>query len=272
MQAFPTTPRALYSTFWSNRALISVLIKREVLGRYRGSVMGVLWSFFNPMCMLAVYTFVFSFVFKARWGSTGGSRAEFALILFAGLIVFNFFAECVTRAPGLVLANSNYVKRVIFPLEVLAWSNAGAALFHAAVSLLVWLLFYCIGWGVPHWTMILLPVVLLPLGMISMGLSWLLASLGVYLRDVSQIMGLLTTVLMFMSPIFYPSTALPERFRPLFLLNPLTPAVEQTREVLVFGRMPDWTVLGIYFVIGMIVMWLGFAWFQKTRKGFADVV
>ncbi|ANN79918.1 ABC transporter permease [Bordetella flabilis] len=272
MQAFPTTPRAMYTGFCINRALIMVLIKREVLGRYRGSIMGVLWSFFNPMCMLAVYTFVFAYVFKARWGTTEGSRAEFALILFAGLIVFNFFAECVTRAPGLVLANANYVKRVIFPLEVLAWSNAGAALFHAGVSLLVWIIFYCIGWGIPHWTIVLLPVVVLPLGMISMGFSWFLASLGVYLRDVSQIMGLVTTILMFMSPIFYPSTALPERFRSVFLLNPLTPAVEQAREVLIFGRLPDWTVLGVYLIVGIVVMCLGFAWFQKTRRGFADVV
>lgn len=272
MQYFSISPRELSTSFWRNRALILVLIRREVLGRYRGSIMGVLWSFLNPMCMLAVYTFVFSFVFKARWGTGGGSKAEFALILFAGLIVFNFFAECVTRAPGLILANANYVKRVIFPLEVLPWSNAGAALFHAAVSLLVWVIFYCVGWGIPHPSALLLPIVLLPLALLVMGLSWILAALGVYLRDVSQIMGLLTTILMFLSPIFYPSTALPERFRPFFLLNPLTPAVEQAREVLIWGRMPDWKLLGVYFIVGLLTAWLGFAWFQKTRKGFADVV
>jgi lipopolysaccharide transport system permease protein len=272
MQRFSISPREMVASFWRNRSLIMVLIKREVLGRYRGSVMGILWSFLNPMLMLVVYTFVFSVVFKARWNVGSASKAEFALVLFAGLIVFNFFAECVTRSPGLVVSNANYVKKVVFPLEVLPWATAGAALFHGAVSLFVWVIFYCIGWGVPHLSALLLPVVVLPLVLFTIGMSWLLASLGVYLRDVAQIMGLVTTVLMFLSPIFYPSSALPARFQHLILLNPLTPAVEQARNVLVWGRAPNWLLLAGYFAIGLLVAWLGFAWFQKTRKGFADVI
>lgn len=272
MRRFSISPREMVASFWRNRSLIMVLIKREVLGRYRGSAMGILWSFFNPMLMLGVYTFVFSVVFKARWNAESTSKGEFALVLFAGLIIFNVFAECVTRAPGLIVSNANYVKKVVFPLEVLPWANAGAALFHGAISLVVWTIFYCIGWGVPHASALWLPVVILPLLLFAIGLSWLLASLGVYLRDVAQVIGLLTTILMFLSPIFYPSSALPEEFQHLLLLNPLTPAVEQARSVLIWGHAPDWSLVAGSFVIGLLVAWLGFVWFQKTRKGFADVL
>jgi lipopolysaccharide transport system permease protein len=155
----------------------------------------VLWSLFNPILMLAVYTFVFSVVFKARWSGGGESRSQFALALFIGLIVF---AECVNRAPGLVLSNANYVKKVIFPLEVLPPVALGAALFHAAVSVLVWIAFFVITVGAPHPEVIALPVVALPLMLLVAGLSWVLASLGVYLRDVGQVVGLLTTAQMFL--------------------------------------------------------------------------
>jgi len=141
MQKFPTSPKAMFESLWLNRSLIKVLVIREVAGRYRGSILGIFWSFFNPVFMLAVYTFVFSVVFKARWGLVNESRAEFSLILFAGLLIFNLFAECLNRAPSLILANTNYVKKVVFPLEILPWVAFGAALFHALVSLTVWLFF-----------------------------------------------------------------------------------------------------------------------------------
>lgn len=255
-----------------NRTLIRASIKREVLGRYRGSVLGVLWSFFNPVFMLAVYTFVFSVVFKARWSGGSDSKTEFALILFAGLMVFSLFAECINRAPGLIVSNANYVKKVVYPLEILPWVSLGAAMFHALISLGVWMLAYLIFFGVPHLTALYLPLVIMPLVLVMMGLSWGLASLGVYLRDIAQFIGILTSVLMFLSPIFYPASALPEAYRPVLMLNPLTPVIEQARDVLFFGRAPDFSIIGIYFLIGLLVMWLGFAWFQKTRKGFADVL
>ncbi len=272
MHSFPVSPVEMVASFWRNRSLILTLVKRDVIGRYRGSMLGIFWSFFNPLFMLAVYTFVFSVVFKARWGGGNNSKTEFALVLFAGLIVFNLFAECANRAPGVILANVNYVKKVIFPLEILPWVSLGSALFHAVISLGVWIAAYILLFGVPHVTMLLLPCVFLPLIFFIMGVSWALASLGVYLRDVSQFVTILTTVLMFLSPIFYPVTALPESYRSLLLLNPLMPAIEQTRDVLYWGRVPAVYMAGAYFIVTFFIAWAGFAWFQKTRKGFADVL
>lgn len=272
MHNFSISPKEMAASLWRNRSLASALIKREVVGRYRGSFMGILWSFFNPVFMLLVYTFVFSVIFKARWSGGSDSKTEFALILFAGLIVFNLFAECFNRAPGLILSNVNYVKKVVFPLEILPLVALGSALFHTLISLGVWLIAYLILFGVPHITVLLLPLVILPFLLFVMGLTWGLASLGVYLRDVSQFVGVITTVLMFLSPLFFPSSALPEEYRYLLLLNPLTPAIEQARDVLFWGKVPDLFMLSVYLLISALIAWLGFAWFQKTRKGFADVL
>jgi lipopolysaccharide transport system permease protein len=269
---FSASPRELVASLRRNRSLIAASVKREVLGRYRGSVMGILWSLFNPLLMLAVYTFVFSVVFQARWGDGTNSKSEFAVVLFAGLMMFTLFAECVTRAPSLILSNVNYVKKIVYPLEVLPIVTLLSALFHMMISLGVWLLVYGVFFGLPHFTVLLLPLIVLPFLLFIMGLSWALASLGVYLRDVSQIIGVVTSVLMFLSPIFYPVSALPEKYQHLFYLNPLTPVVEMTRDVLYWGRVPDVFVMLIYSLATAVIAWLGFAWFQKTRKGFADVL
>lgn len=273
-RSHPLSPTALLRGLWQQRDLIRQMTWREVLGRYRGSAMGLAWSFFNPILMLAVYTFVFSGVFKARWGETAGSggHGEFALILFVGMIVHALFAEVLNRAPGLVLGNANYVKKVVFPLEILPLTSLGAALFHALVSIAVLLLASLFVYGGVPWTAVLVPVVLVPLAVLTLGLAWFLASLGVYLRDVGQTIGIITTVMLFLAPVFYPVTALPEEFRVLIMLNPLTFIIEQAREVLVWGRWPDWSGLAIYFVVSGVVAWLGCAWFQRTRKGFADVL
>lgn len=273
MQNFSASPREMIASLWRNKRLISNLVRREVVGRYKGSMLGVFWSLITPVFMLAVYTFVFSFVFRARWGDGGeSSRTEFALVLFAGLIVFNFFAECINRAPSLVLANMNYVKKVVFPLEVLPWVLMGSALFHFAVSFCVWLMAYMLIVGVPHWTLILSPIIILPFIMFVMGISWALASLGVYLRDVGQIIGSVVQVLMFMTPIFYPASALPERFRVLLLLNPITPPIEMMRGVMYWGQLPSLELWLLINVVSVVVAVMGFAWFQRTRKGFADVL
>lgn len=272
MQQFSVSPREMIASFWRNRILIKAMVAREVTGRYRGSVFGILWSFFNPVLMLAVYTFVFSVVFKARWSAGSDSKTEFALLLFAGLIVFNLFAECINRAPSLILSNVNYVKKVVFPLEILPWIALGSAMFHALISLGVWFLAYFILFGVPHVTILLLPVVILSMLLFIIGLSWGLASLGVYLRDVSQFTGIITTVMLFLSPIFYPASSLPEKYRHLLMVNPLYPTIEQTREVLFWGKVPNMTILAVYLLGAALVAWLGFVWFQKTRKGFADVL
>lgn len=273
MQNFSASPKEMVASLWRNRQLIRNLIHREVVGRYKGSMLGIFWSLATPIFMLAVYTFVFSVVFKARWGAGGSdSKTEFALVLFAGLMVFNLFSECVGSAPGLVLANVNYVKKVIFPLEVLPWVRMGSALFHFLISLGVWLLAYLVFFGIPQWQFLLLPLVLLPLVLFVMGLSWALASLGVYLRDVSQIIGLAITVLMFLTPIFYPASSLPTAYQPLIFLNPLTPPIEMVRDLLYWGKLPNLSLLAIYALGSLTCAVLGFAWFQKTRKGFADVL
>lgn len=272
MQNFSSTPKEMLASAWRNRSLIRTLVKREVLGRYKGSALGVLWSFFNPILMLVVYTLVFSVIFKARWPGGSESKTEFALILFSGLLIFNLFSECISRAPGLILANVNYVKKVIFPLEILPWVALGAAIFHMLISFGVWLLFYLIFFGLPSPTLVLFPIIMVPLVLLTMGLSWLLASLGVYLRDVGQIVGVIVPVLMFLSPIFYPASAFPENYQILLHLNPLTLVIEQARDVLVFGKGINTMVFVIYAAFSMLIAWLGFAWFQKTRKGFADVL
>lgn len=272
MQHFSISPYETIGSLWRNRKLVKSLVQREVLGRYRGSIMGVLWSFITPILMLTVYTFVFSVIFKARWSSQSTSMTEFGMVLFAGLIMFNIFAECIGKAPGLILANANYVKKVVFPLDILPWVSLGSALFHAVISLGVWLIAYIILFGAPHTTALLLPLVILPLIFIIMGLSWGLASLGVYLRDVSQFVGILITLVMFLSPIFYPASALPQEYRWLLAVNPLTSVVEGARDVLFWGIVPDLEFLGTYLLSSLVFAWLGFAWFQKTRKGFADVL
>jgi lipopolysaccharide transport system permease protein len=268
----PISLAALARSLWRNRQLITQMTRREVIGRYKGSAMGLLWSFLNPVFMLVVYTFVFSVVFKARWGIGGESKTQFAVVLFVGLIVHGLFAEVLNRAPGLILANVNYVKKVVFPLEILPAITMGAALFHSLVSLLVLLIAFAIFNSYVQWTAVFIPLILLPLVILSLGFAWMLASLGVFLRDVGQTIGLFTTVMMFLSPVFFPITALPEEYRPIIMANPLTFIIEQAREVLIWGRLPDWAGLGIYTVAAIAVAWAGYAWFQKTRKGFADVL
>ncbi|WP_432723592.1 ABC transporter permease [Jeongeupia wiesaeckerbachi] len=272
MKNYSCNPKSMIVGVFHNKDLILELVKRDVIGRYRGSIMGLLWSFFYPILMLTIYTFVFSVVFKARWAGGAGSKTEFALALFCGLIVFGLFSECVARAPGLITGNVNYVKKVIFPLEVFPLVSLGASTFHFFVSLLVWLIFYIIFFGVPLVSFLLLPIVVLPLIFFTLGGSWILASLGVYLRDVSQIIGVIITVLMYLSPVFYPVSAIPERFHFYMHLNPLTFAIEQSRSIMIFGGGIDWLKWACQMGSALMFAWGGFAWFQKTRQGFADVL
>lgn len=261
------------STLFRHRALILQMARRDIAGRYRGSVMGVLWSLINPLLMLAIYTFVFSVVFKARW-QTGGeqSHADFAVILFAGVIVHTLFAEVASKAPTLITGNPSYVKRVVFPLEILPVVSLLSALFQAGISLVVLLAAQLLMAGSIPLTAPLVAVVWLPLLIFSLGTCWWLAALGVYIRDIAQAIGVVLTVLLFISPAFFSVQSLPETIRPWVQVNPLTLPMEQTRDVLIWGNLPDWSAWGIYTAIMMIFAWLGFAWFQSIRRGFADVI
>lgn len=249
------------------------MTKRDVIGRYKGSMMGLLWSLANPLLLLTTYTFVFSVVFEARWGeSRVDSRTSFAVLVFVGMIVHGLFSETLIRAPNLILANVAYVKKIVFPLEILPVVSMGASLFHSAASLLVLVVALAFLNGSLAWTVIFLPFVLFPIVVLSLGLAWGLASLGVFLRDVAHPISLFMTVLLFASPVFYPMSALPQKIQPWLMLNPLTFIIEQAREVLIFGRTPDWAGLGIYSLVALVIAWGGYVWFQKTRKGFANVL
>jgi len=266
------SPLAMVRSFLGNRVLIYQLAKREVISRYRGSLMGLAWSFFNPLLMLAVYTFVFSVVFNARWGGDVAHKGDFAIILFVGILVHGIFAECVNRAPSLIVGNASYVKRVVFPLDTLPWVAMGAALFHALVTLVVLLLAQLLIRGVLPVTALYFPLVVFPLVLFTMGLAWLLSALGVFVRDIGQMTGIFTTVLLFLAPVFYPVTALPENMRKWIYLNPLTFIIEQSREVLIWGKAPDFIGLGKYTILAAVVAWLGYVCFHKMRRGFADVI
>lgn len=234
--------------------------------------MGILWSFLNPILMLTVYTFVFNVVFRARWGGENVTKTEFAVVVFVGLIVHTLFAECVNRAPTLILNNVNYVKKVVFPLEILPWIAMGSALFHTLVSVLVLLIAIAFVQFHLNWTVVLFPLLLVPLVLLTMGISWFVASLGVFLRDVGQTTGIIMSIMLFISPVFFPASALPEEYRVLLQINPLTFIIEQARDVLIWGKPLDWLGWGIYLVFSLTAAWLGLFWFQKTRKGFADVL
>lgn len=272
-QAHPASLGAMVRSLIRNRHLIAQLTQRDVVGRYRGSVMGIAWSFLSPLIMLVIYTFVFSVVFRSRWGGTADeSRTAFAVILFSGLIVHTLFSECMNRAPTVVLGNANLVKKVVFPLEILPWVSLGSALFHAAASLSVLLVVQLLITGSIPWTAVYLPLVAVPLVIGTMGVSWLLAALGVFVRDIGQMTGMFSSIVLFLSPVFYPVASLPEKYRSWLYLNPLTSIIEDTRNVLIFGRPPDFDRLLVVLLVSLVVAQVGFWFFQRTRRGFADVV
>ncbi len=253
--------------------LIQQMSKREILIRYKGSVLGVLWSVITPMVMLTIYTFIFSIVFKAKWAvSETQSKYEFAIILFAGLLTHGFFAEVINKAPNIITGNVNYVKKVVFPLEILSFVNLLFCLFNTLLNILVLLVaIFVINKSLPV-TIIYLPLVFTPLILLSLGFSWILSSLGVYIRDISQGISIITAILTFLSPIFYPISAVPEVLRPWLMLNPLSFIIEQMRDILIWGKTPDFLGVLIYFICSSFIAWAGYVWFQKTRKGFADVL
>jgi len=256
-----------------HRYLTWQMVVRDILGRYRGSMLGLLWTMMLPLLMLAVYTYVFGIVFRARWPDMAEASAmEFAPRLFAGLIVHGLFVEVLNRGPNIIVDQTNLVKRVVFPLETLSWVVVATAVFHAAISVLVMLGFLLVIDGGLPWTVIFVPVVLATTLPLMMGLCWFLSSLGVFLRDIGQVMGVLTMVLLFTAPVFYPASRAPEALQAVLFLNPITVVVEEMRKVAITGDLPDWGALGLYTLVGLVVASLGHAWFRRTYRAFADVL
>lgn len=265
-------PVRLFASLWAYRDLVFQLARRDVDSRYRGSYLGALWSFLNPLFMLTIYTFVFSVIFKARWGLQQERRLDFALVLFCGLIVFNTFAECLGRAPSLVVGQPQYVKKVKFPLQILPIVVVLSTLVHTAVSFTVLLLGVWFGQGTMSWTVLWLPLVIVPLLLLCSGCGWFLSALGVFVRDVGHLVGLLVTSLLFLSPIFYPASAVPDWAQPVYAVNPLSIIIKQARRVVIWGQVPEWgPLLGVTAVASLVAL-AGYAWFQRTRNGFADVL
>ena len=265
-------PWAPFVSGWRNRRLIVRLTRRDIEARYRGSLLGLLWSVLVPIIMLLVYTFVFTVVFKSKWDIPAGGKGHFVLLLFCGLILFNFFAECLNRAPLILLAHTSYIKKVVFPLEILPWVVVMVALFNAAISYSILVVTYLILLGMPPITVVFFPIIILPIILFSLGLTLIFSSIGVFVRDLQQLMGLITMVVMFTSPLFYPLSSLPEKFRSIVQLSPIAIAIEESRKVLFFNQIPNFYSLSICLITAALTTWLGFVWFMKTKKGFADVI
>src|SRR5262245_23949757 len=279
-------PLRAASNLWIHRNLMLQMASREVAGRYRSSLLGMFWAIITPLLLLLIYTFVFSVVLKARWGqNTTEPAGDFAITMFCGMIVFNLFAESVNRAPTLIVSNPNLVKKVVFPLEVLVPSTVLAAGFTLAVGVGVWL----IGWllvthSMPSASILWLPVVLLPVVFLTLGVSWILSSLGVFARDMGHIVALVTQMLFFTTPVFFRPDVLKKPFRTVINLNPLTHVVEDARRVMMgdyYWRVldqpggpthPTWETWGVNVLASGLVALLGYAFFVKSKRAFSDVI
>lgn len=254
---------------WS---LAVALTRREIEQRYKGSVGGVAWYVVQTLLLVAIYSLVFGAIFSARWIEAGREPTSFTLALFLGLLFFNLFSECMQRAPTLMLSNVNYVKKIVFPLEILPVVTLAAALCNMAIGFAVFFATAALLQVSVSWVSILLPLIVAPFAMLVLGVMWLLASLGTYLRDVGHAIGMLVTLTMFLSPLFYPSAVLPAELRPVVAFNPLTFPMESARNAVLFGILPDPLNFVVYGAVALAVMALGYRWFTSTRRGFADVL
>ncbi len=264
-------PLQVFNTLWHHRDLIAQLVKRDILTRYRGSFGGIVWLLLTPLLMLSLYTVVFGIFMKVQFpGAT--SNMMFSLIIYVALIILNFFSECVSRSPTIIASNPNYVKKIVFPLEIFPWVIVGSALFHTLVNSLILALFCLIILGKVHLTILLFPFLLFPLMLMTLGLSWFLCSAGVYVRDIAQMMGFILQIIMYLSPVFYSISTLQPKYQKILLMNPLTYIIEQARALVLFGHPPQWQGFVLYLMMSIGIAWLGYIWFQKTKDGFADVL
>jgi lipopolysaccharide transport system permease protein len=266
-------PLRMAAHLYGHKDLIARLAWRDTVERYRGSYLGVVWSFITPLLMLAVYALVLGVIFSIKWGAGQNEGfLDIGLTLFCGLILFNVFAESILRAPELILSNPNYVKKVIFPLEILPVAILCSSLVQAVISLTILIAALVLFKGTFSWTIYLFPLVALPLLMLTLGLSWFLSSLGVFVRDIGHPIGIVVQILLFISGIFFPLSAVPEAYRLFIQLNPLTVILENSRKTLMWGAYPDWEWMALIGLLSLIVLQLGYAWFMKTKRAFADVI
>ncbi|WP_243713592.1 ABC transporter permease [Luteimonas terrae] len=255
-----------------HRALIRELTRREIGGRYRGASLGVLWSLASPFILLCIYTFAFGTVMGGRWPEPQATGTHFSVVLFAGLVVYFLVSECMVRAPDLVIGNPSFVKRVVFPLEILPWPMLLTACFHCLMNTLVFIALRLVLDGEFSWTIVMLPIVLAPMALVALGISWLLASLAVYMRDIQQVIGMASMALLFLSSVMIPTTSVPAEYRWVYQLNPLSFIVDQARAVMIWGVQPDWKGLFFYSLGAVAFMYVARAWFVATKRGFADVL
>lgn len=263
----------MLSNLLSHRYLFLQMLKREIDQRYRGTQFGFLWAFLFPILMLLVYTFVFGMVMRVKWGVEGQDNIAFGLILFVGLLCHTFLAEVLTGSVSAITGSAQYVKKVVFPLEILTPLKVANGFIHMLLGVIILLAIFLITGNAIPWTIILAPVVLLPFLIFLTGASYFISVLGVYVPDLGQVIGVLMTMLLFLGPIVYPFSSVPERLQIFVLwLNPLTVIVEQLRAVVLFGQMPNWEHLAWYTLAASLILCLGIWFFNKTRDGFADVI
>jgi lipopolysaccharide transport system permease protein len=256
---------------WSLRQLIGIMIHRDLLSRYKGSVMGAFWPVINPLGHLLLYTFVFNVILKVRFGSDG-STSNFAIYLMTGLVAWGAFSEAIARSPGTILEVPNLVKKVVFPLQILPLVLALSSLLSQSIALLLLLATAAIFFKTVHWTIVFLPLIVFSQILLTTGLSWLLASLGVFVRDLQHVISLGLSAWMYSTPIVYPASALPANLKFILYINPLAGIVTDYRRVILQGQSPDWLTYAAYTAVGVGMWFAGFYFFHKTKKSFADVM
>ena len=255
-----------------NKYLISQLVKKSIKKRYQGSVFGMLWTWIVPILMLTVYTFVFSVVFQARWGENEIDKFQFALMMFCGLSVFNIISDVMSRATVLIASNSNYVKKVIFPLELLPFVETCTALFFCIINLIILVLARLVLYSKisPFVPLVILAIV--PVFLFAFGMGLLLSSISVYLKDIGSIISVIIMILMYMSPVFFSLSSVPEDFQIVCTVNPITYMIENMRNILLYDRPLDICYYALSLVAASIVYVIGYTVFKKAKGGFADVV
>ena len=265
------SPPDMLRNLYQSRSVIKQFTWREAMGRYRGTYLGLIWALVNPLMTLAVYTLVFGVILKVGFGS-GGKLSVFVLNFFCGLIVYNVFAQSVSRAPSLIRDNPNYVKKVIFPLEILPVAILGSSLIHGLIGLAILIPAMVIFGANISATICLFPLLLLPLCALTLGVGWFLASLGVFIRDISEVVVVLLQLLFFLSPVIYSVSALPPALQLVLRLNPLTTILEDARRTLILGLAPEWGWLLGVTLVSLVILQFGYIWFMKSKRVFADVI